>query len=139
MRVPGQLRAGTVPLRDANRWVLALLLCASAIIGGCAAAQDFAGIPRAGFQKDGTYVVSTEEEKLACRQIKERIGVLSGQLQALPAKAAWEEQQGPTTVGSALGRMFGGPGAGLPSTTEFQRASAESQALQALAVKKQCV
>jgi hypothetical protein len=100
--------------------------------------QDFAGIPRAGFQPDGTYVVSAEEEQLPCRQIKDRLDLLSVQLKALPARAAVEESSQPATVGSALGRMFGGPGDGLKATADFQRATAESDALNQLLMRKQC-
>jgi hypothetical protein len=144
MRVPGRQRAGFRPLRDAKPLVLALVVVApalgsSVLVGGCAAVKDIAGIPRAGFQKDGTYVVSEDEEKLACRQIKERVDELDRWMKSLPAKAALEQESGPRTVGSALGRMFGGPGGGLSSTADYQRASAESQALNALLSKKQCV
>jgi hypothetical protein len=144
MRVPGRQRAGSSPLRDANPRILALAfmlpaLASSILMGACAAVQDMAGIPRAGFQKDGTYVVNDEEEKLACRQIKERIDTLDRKIKSLPAKAALEEQRGPQTVGSALGRWFGAPGDGLSATTEYQRANAESDAMHALLARKQCV
>jgi hypothetical protein len=113
--------------------------CALVALGGCASMQDLAGIPRAGYQPDGTYLVSEDEEKLACRQIKDRLDILSLQIKSLPARAAVEERSRPTTVGAALGRMFGGPGDGLKATSDFQRATAESDALHALAAKKQCV
>jgi hypothetical protein len=100
--------------------------------------QDVVGVSPAGYQANGTYVVSAEEEKMPCRQIKERLDLLSGQIKMLPARAAVEESSQPTTVGSALGRMFGGPGGGLTATTEFQRATAESDALNGLLLKKQC-
>jgi hypothetical protein len=122
-----------------KRWVWALAGSVSALLCGCATLQDVAGIPRSGHQQDGTYVVSAEEEKLACRQIRDRLNKLNGQIQAMPAKAALEEQSRPRTVGSALGRMFGGPGAGLKTTTELQRANAESDALNHLLARKQCV
>lgn len=139
MRVLGHQRAGLVPWRASNRWVWALALVASGGLGGCAALQDAAGVPRSGYQQDGTYVVSAEEEKLACRQIRDRLNTLNGVIQAAPEKAALEEQARPRTVGSALGRMFGGPGAGLKTTTEVQRANAESDALTHLFARKQCV
>lgn len=112
--------------------------CAVVLLGGCASVQDFAGIPRAGYQANGTYVVSSEETMLACRQIKDRIEVLSRQIQALPQQAAHEREKEPSTVGSALFRVFGGPDAGLQATKDFQRAQAESDALKDLFAKKQC-
>lgn len=126
-------------LSDAARRPLwAFMLGALPGLGGCASVQDFAGIPRAGYQSNGTYVVSAEEEQLACRQIKDRLELLSRQIQTLPQQAALERDAQPMTVGSALGRMFGGPDAGLKATKDFEKAQAESNALKALAAKKQC-
>lgn len=122
----------------ARGWLGALALGAPAALGGCSTMQELAGVPRTGHQPDGTYVVSPEDEALACRQIRERLDTLSAKIKQLPAKAAEEEQSTPRTVGAALGRMFGGPGAGLESTQDFQRATAESEALNALLVKKRC-
>lgn len=113
-------------------------LCALVVLGGCASVQDFAGIPRAGYQANGTYVVSSDEENLACRQIKDRLEVLSRDLQTLPQQAASERESRPATLGSALGRMFGGPDDGLKATAQFQRAQAESDALKGLLARKQC-
>ena len=87
----------------------------------------------------GTYVVNSDEEKLACRQIKERIEMLSRDLQTLPQKAAFERDATPSTVGSAVGRIFGGPDGGLKATADYQRAQAESDALKGLYARKQCV
>ncbi len=95
-------------------------------------------MPRAGHQANGGYVVSAEEEKLACRQIEERLEILSRQMQVLPQQAALERESEPQTVGSALGRMFGGPDDGLKATEEFQRTQAESDALKALLARKKC-
>src|SRR5688572_21923254 len=92
--------------------------------GGCAAVQDIAGVPRTGHQKDGTYVVTAEDEALACRQIRDRLEVLSRQLKTLPEKAVVEGQSRPMTVTAAFGRMFGQPGDGLTATTDYQKASA---------------
>ncbi len=119
-------------------WFRALVLSAPAVLGGCATLQDAAGIPRSGHQSNGTYVGGDVEEKMPGRQIKDRLEMLSRQIKALPQQAALEQESRPQTVGSALGRMFGGPGAGLQSTKDFQRATAESDALNALLVKKQC-
>jgi hypothetical protein len=97
-----------------------------------------AGIPRSGHQQDGTYIVSADEENLACRQIRERIDILSNQLQILPQRAAIEQKSQPSTMTAALGRWFGGEGDGLQATEDYQRAAAESDALKALLIKKQC-
>ncbi len=109
-----------------------------ALLSGCASWQDAAGIPRTGHQQDGTYVVSADEENLACRQIRERLDILSRQLQALPERAVIEQKRQPATMMAAIGRWFGGPGDGLKATEDYQRATAESEALKALLMKKQC-
>jgi len=116
-------------------WVAA---CAPVLLGGCASMQDLAGIPRTGYQSDGTYMVSPEEEALACRQIKERLEILTRKMQILPAEAAYERDTTPATVGSALGRMFGGKDDGLKATADYKRAQAESDSLKALMARKQC-
>lgn len=121
-----------------KRWGLALAVVVMVAAGGCASYLDFAGIPRTGYQADGSYVVSPEEEALACRQIEERIESLSRRLQTLPQQAELERQSQPSTVGSALGRVFGGPDDGLKAPADFRRAEAESNALKMLLVKKQC-
>lgn len=108
-------------------------------LGGCATMQDVAGIPRSGYQANGTYVVGEEEEKMACRQIKDRLDILSREIKVAPQKAAFEQANRPATLGSALGRAFGQPGDGLQATKDFQRATAESDALNALMIKKRCV
>lgn len=117
---------------------LAAVCAVVLVLGGCAQIQDMAGVPRSGYQKDGTYVVSPDEEKLACRQLRDRLEILSRELSALPERAAYEQKSGPTTVTGMLGRMFGGPGDGLSATTDYQRASAESEAIGALIVRKKC-
>lgn len=122
----------------ARMWALVLVPVALPLLGGCASVMDITGTPRAGFQANGTYVVSPEEEKLACRQVKDRLELLSRQMQVLPQEAALERENTPVTVGSALGRVFGGPDGGLKATSQYQRAQAESDALKALLAKKQC-
>lgn len=127
-------------LSDVRRGWPGSLACAALLaLGGCASLQEMTGVAPGGHQPNGTYVVSAEEEKLACRQIKDRLDILSAQLKTLPMRAAVEQESEPQTVGSALGRMFGGPGDGLKATSDFQRATAETEALNQLLVKKQCV
>jgi len=121
-----------------GRWSRMLALGALCVLGGCASMQDFVGIPRTGYQSDGTYVVSAEEAALACRQIEDRLAFLDRQIAAYPVQAAAERQSQPSTVGSALGRMFGTSDDGLKAAKDFQRARAESDALKELLVRKQC-
>ena len=109
------------------------------LLAGCVSIMDVVGVPRAGYQPNGKYVLNNEEEKLACRQIKARLEVLDRDLQAFPQKAALERDTVPKTVGYAVGRMFGGDGGGLKATSDYQRAQAENEALKELLGKKHCV
>jgi hypothetical protein len=105
---------------------------------GCASVQDMAGIRRAGYISDGRYVLNEDEAKMPCRQIRERLDALDAQLKAYPQKAALEQQDKPSTLGSAFGRLFGGPGDGLQATDEYKRATAESDVLNTLYMNKKC-
>ena len=120
----------------AVRWFVAF--AASTLLAACSTMLDMAGVERAGHQSDGTYVVSAEEEGLACRQIHARLESLDRQIQAIPDRVLQEEQSRPRTVGAALGRMFGGPGAGLKAVNDHKKASAERAALSALYERKEC-
>jgi len=115
-----------------------LALAALVALGGCASLQDFAGVRRAGYLNDGRYVLNEEESKMPCRQIKERLNLLDAQLKAYPEAAATEQQDKPSTVGLAIGRMFGGPGDGLQATDQYKKATAESDALSTLYMNKKC-
>jgi hypothetical protein len=114
-------------------------VCLLVALGGCETMQQVVGIAPAGHQADGRYIVSAEEEKLPCRQIDDRLEHLSRQIQTLPQLAAQERESQPMTVGSALGRMFGGGDANLKANQDFRKAQAESDALKMLKLKKQCV
>lgn len=127
-------------IATACRWHRSVAIAATAgLLAGCSTAQDAVNGQSAGHQADGTYIVTLQDEKLACRQIRDRLDVLNRQLATLPQRAAAEEKRTPTTMSSVFGRMFGGPGGGLNATKEFERTRAESDALNALLIRKQCV
>ena len=107
-------------------------------LSGCSTMLDMAGVQRTGHQSDGTYVVSEDEEKLACRQIHERMDVLGQEISVLPERVAEEEQNSPRTVGAAFARMFGAPDSGLKSVDRYKKAVAERDALNALYARKRC-
>lgn len=122
-----------------QKWIRRIAVSALVALGGCATMQDMAGVPRSGYQSNGTYVVGDNEEKMACRQIKDRLDTLGREIKLAPEKAAYEQNNRPSTLGSALGRVFGEAGDGLQATKDFHRATAESDALNALMIKKQCI
>jgi len=100
--------------------------------------QDFAGISRPGYQKDGTYVLTSHEEGMGCRALQERSQGLQEQMQALSERAVQEMQQVPQTISNAWGRLVGSPGDGVPAVAQYNEARAESAALNATLARKGC-
>lgn len=79
-----------------KRSILILALSVFALSGGCGSFYDTVGVPRSGYQSDGTYVVTSEEEGLACRQIAGRVSYLNGQIKKFPVAAEAEEKKLPS-------------------------------------------
>ncbi len=51
----------------------AALACTLAMsVAGCSTVSGLSGAPRPGYQKDGSYVLSTEQQGLGCRELQER-------------------------------------------------------------------
>jgi hypothetical protein len=120
--------------RGASGALIGVLVLA---LAGCSTVQEMGGIPRAGYQRDGSYVLTSEEEGLGCRELQERSLGLQQQLQALPQKAVQQMQALPTTIASAWGRLVGAPEA-VPAVAEYNEARAESAALNDSLAKKGC-
>ncbi len=108
-------------------------------LSGCASVFSMSEAERAGHQSDGTYIASVEEERLACRQLRERIDVLDNRIVTFPERVKQEEESRPRTLGAAFGRMFGGPGSGLKAVEEHRKTMAEREALAALYARKDCI
>ena len=117
----------------------AALACTLAMsVAGCSTVSGLSGAPRPGYQKDGSYVLSTEQQGLGCRELQERQLGLQQQLAALPARAVKEMQELPQTVASAWGRLVGSSDQGVPALAEYNEAKAESAALNASLSRKGC-
>ncbi len=86
-------------------------------LAGCSTIQDMSGIPRPGYQKDGSYVLTSEEQGLGCRELQERSMGLQSQLQTLSTQAVEQMQKLPDTIYAAWGRLVGSP-AGAPAVAE---------------------
>ena len=114
-------------------------ICALACaLSACATMQDITGSSGAGYQKDGRYVLTSQEQGLGCRELQERSRGLQAQMQELSERAVHEMQQVPTTISNAWGRMFGDPGEGVPAVQEYNQARAESAALNTTLAQKGC-
>ena len=61
------------------------------------------GAPRPGYQGDGSYVMSSEQQALGCRELQARQVGLQERMQPLPEKAVKEMQELPTDGGRRLG------------------------------------
>lgn len=105
---------------------------------GCSTVADLGGIPRPGYQKDGTYLLSDEQQNLGCRELQERQLGLQEQMQALPAKAVQQMQELPKTVADAWGRLVGSENQGVPALAAYNEAKAESAALNESLQRKGC-
>lgn len=108
-------------------------------LSGCASVFSMSEAERAGHQSDGTYIPSVAEERLACRQIRERIDDLDSHIATFPERAKTEEESRPRTLGAAFGRMFGGANGGLKAVEDQKRATAERAGLAELYARKDCI
>ena len=117
----------------------AALACRLAMtVAGCSTGSGLSGAPRPGYQKDGSYVLNSEQQSLGCRELQERQLGLQQQLEALPARAVKEMQELPQTVASAWARLVGSPDQGVPALAEYNQAKAESVAVNESLSRKGC-
>lgn len=107
----------------------ALPVLLAAGVAGCSTMADLGGVPRPGYQNNGTYVLSAEEQSLGCRELQERQVGLQEQLEQLPSKAVQQMQELPKTVVDAWGRLVGSENQGVPALAEYNEAKAEAVAL----------
>lgn len=115
------------------------VLCAFALaLAGCSTLQSLSGIPHAGYQSDGSYVLSAQEQKGNCRALQARSIGLQQQMRQLSLRALDQMQKVPNTVAAAWGRLFGSPGDGVPAIAEYNQARAESAALKVKLAQKGC-
>ena len=97
-----------------------------------------AGVPRAGYQPSGSYVLSAEDQRLDCRRLRERSDSLLDQLKALPLRAAEEIKEAPATVALFVGRAIGDSKSGVAAVAEFDQGRAEATALNEAMSQKGC-
>ncbi len=112
------------------------LLAAS--VAGCSTVSGLSGAPRAGYQNDGSYVLTSEEQTLGCRELHERQLGLDDQLKQLPQKAVQQMQELPKTVVDAWGRLVGSENQGVPALAEYNEAKAEQAAVSQSLQRKGC-
>jgi hypothetical protein len=114
------------------RTKLTRIVCALALsLGGCAGST-------AGLQKDGSYVLATDEHSLDCQRIQNSIWGRLQVMKALPDRAKAERAQVPPTAALAWGRMFGGKSKGLATLDDYDREHAHVRALHRKALDRGC-
>ena len=97
-----------------------------------------AGVPQAGYQPSGSYVLSAEDQRLDCRRLRERSDSLLDQLKALPMRAAEEIKEAPATMALFVGRVIGDSKSGVAAVAEFDKGRAEATALNEARAQKGC-
>lgn len=108
---------------------LLALSISAAVLAGCSSLGDMAGAKRPGFQANGTYVLSDQEQQLSCEQLQARSTAVTQQIQEVSTKAVNSMQWEPSSMASPLGRLFGFPGAEAPEVADYKQLQAESTAL----------
>ena len=117
---------------------LAGALSLAVTVAGCSTLQDIIGAEHTGYQSNGSYILSGQDRKLGCRQLRARSDGLISHMQALPARAAREIQDTPGNIAALFGRAFGGGGDGLAAVDEYDRSHAEAVALNMELAQKGC-
>jgi hypothetical protein len=107
--------------------VYALALCA----GGCGGAS-------VGLQKDGSYLLETDERTMDCQRLHNSIWGRLQLMKALPEKVRAERAKEPPTAALAFGRLFGGKSRGLATLEEYDREHAHVRALHRAALDRGC-
>ena len=100
--------------------------------------QDFANIPHTGLQKDGSYMLSEQDQGLGCRQLQEKSLGLQEHMQQLSVQALDQMQQLPDTMVGAWKRLVGAPGKGVPAIDAYNEAHAEVDAVNRSMTRKGC-
>jgi hypothetical protein len=110
---------------------IVLLLC-SVVLIGCASSK-------AGFQKDGSYLLDRYEQNMDCQSMYKTIWGRTQVMKALPDRARAEQKAASPTASQWFGRWFGTPGKGVPSIEEYDRERARVYALHRTMQEKKCV
>ena len=118
-------------------------ICAGALflqlgLLGCSTLTEVAGVPQAGYQPTGSYVLSAEDQRLDCRRLRERSESLLDQLKMLPIRAAEEIKGAPATIALFVGRVMGDSTTGIAAVAEFDKGRAEAAALNQARAQKGC-
>ena len=124
--------------RTGRAQITALVGALMAMLAGCSTVQDLAGVPRSGYQDDGTYRLSDQDQQLGCRALEQRSSGLQGHLADLSREAVVQTQKLPDTLVSAWGRIVNSPELASPAVAEYNEARAQKAAVDASLSAKGC-
>jgi hypothetical protein len=109
-----------------------MLLCMLALCaGGC-------GGSSVGLQKDGNYLLETDERAMDCQRLHNSIWGRLQLMKALPDRIRTERAKEPPTAALAFGRLFGGKSRGLATLEEYDREHAHVRALHRATLDRGC-
>lgn len=117
---------------------MVVVAVASLAAGGCSTIVDLAGVPRAGMQSDGRYVLSDSEIALECRGLADGIDSELMLMAQTGSRLAKERQAPAKTLAGLLGRSFGGPDGGLTNARLLAESEARVRALSAEQRRRNC-
>jgi hypothetical protein len=122
----------------ANRLLTGVLVMLAGLAGGCSTMTDVAGIPHAGHQSDGGYVLLASETKLDCRRLANEVEFGLKDMEASKTRIDAERDAMPTTLISVYGRMFDGPDGGLKSADSYRKSEQRIRALNGQLAEQGC-
>jgi hypothetical protein len=95
-------------------------------------------VSTAGLQSNGDYAFTDQEQLRSCEQLAVRSAEIRQRMLQLSSSAMDKMKSEENTTLAAFGRLVGSPPAEAPEITEYNRLKAESTAIGAARVRKQC-
>lgn len=113
-------------------------LAAVLALGGCGTVQELAGVPLAGPQANGGYILTSSEAGMDCRSLAERIEITLEDMSKAAARIPEEKKELPPTMASVFQRAIGGPDGGLTNARKHREGEMHVRALAAEQSRKGC-
>jgi hypothetical protein len=110
-----------------------------AVLIACAPGLEACGGAHLGFQKDGSYVLTTAEQGMACDRLYKDIWGRIQLIKAMPERVQTERKQVSKTAVQAWWRVFGDTGKSETVFKDFDRERTRVEALYASMQEKKCM
>lgn len=108
------------------------------LLSGCATGPIVGALPATGYQADGSYVATPEDERLSCNLLGERLKAIAVSMEGQVAQARSAAAAPPATLVLVMARMSGRPGDGTAFLDRYRRDETQAIALTKLARDKRC-